>query len=62
MIAQILQIVTLADTLLGTETAKRLLGFLTKDAGLTPEQKANLDANFEDYVTRIARLRAEMGE
>lgn len=61
-IAQILAIVQAADAIAGSEIGKKLLGFLGNDAGLTDEQQANLEANYTDYLTRIARLRAELGE
>jgi hypothetical protein len=35
---------------------------MRKDSGLTDERKANLTANYEAYVARIVKLKAELGE
>jgi hypothetical protein len=61
--AQILALIQMADAIAGSAAAQALLGYFTgKRSGLTDEQKANLTANYEDYVVRIAKLKAELGE
>lgn len=59
-IAQIMAIVQAADAIAGSAIGKKLLGFLGQEAKLTPEQQANLDANYQDYADRIARLKTEI--
>lgn len=61
-VAQILAIVQAADAIAGSDVGKKLLGFLSQEAGLSDEQKANLDANYQDYADRIAKLRVELGQ
>lgn len=61
MLPAILQIVMHTEQLLGTDAAKGLISYFTTAYKLTPEQVANLDSNFRDYVERLARLRAESG-
>lgn len=59
VLSQILGVVTVADQLLGSATAKALLDYLGARYALSDEQRENLDANYRDYVMRMARLREE---
>lgn len=57
--AAILTVVQIADAVLGSELAQKLLQYLSKDKGLTAEEIANLQANYDDYQKRMARLRGD---
>lgn len=60
--AQILALIQMADAIAGSAAAKALIGFFTgPSSALTPEQKANLEANYQDYADRIAKLKTEIG-
>lgn len=53
--------ISLGEQIFGSTIGKALLGLFQKEGGLTDEQKANLDANHEDYLRRIARRDVEGG-
>ncbi len=65
LIAKLEAISRIADVFYGSAVAAALRSFITSsllDRGeLTAEQKAQLDANFADYIAREARLRSEIG-
>lgn len=60
ILAGISMVVELTDRLLGSKAANSVMERLGADNNLTTEQMANLQANYRDYIERIARLKAEI--
>ena len=59
MVLQLTAILSMIDAVLGSETAQKVLALFKLSPALTDEQKANLDANYQDYVERIAARKAD---
>ena len=55
-------ILSLVDSVLGGNIGKGLLSLLHQDSRFTPEQLANLDANYEDYIRMKTQLEQEIEE